>query len=131
MKLTDAGIFQCYAYNDVGEDFLNIWLKVTCKLPFFLILLTVQESFYLCLQFCMHYVCFVTEIGLITSHKPELVDWKFLYVSLIHKESISVYLTYIVLIMSLSHFTFLLKYQNYNEFSVLIYVYYFFKKYWD
>ncbi|CAH8868663.1 unnamed protein product, partial [Trichobilharzia szidati] len=29
LKLTDAGIFQCYAYNSAGEDFLNIWLKVT------------------------------------------------------------------------------------------------------
>ncbi|XP_018653848.1 hypothetical protein Smp_171680 [Schistosoma mansoni] len=33
LKLTDAGIFQCYAYNDVGEDFLNIWLKVTSFAP--------------------------------------------------------------------------------------------------
>ncbi|CAH8655572.1 unnamed protein product [Schistosoma haematobium] len=33
LKLTDAGIFQCYAYNHVGEDFLNIWLKVTSFAP--------------------------------------------------------------------------------------------------
>ncbi|CAH8663900.1 unnamed protein product [Schistosoma rodhaini] len=33
LKLTDAGIFQCYSYNDVGEDFLNIWLKVTSFAP--------------------------------------------------------------------------------------------------
>ncbi|CAH8592572.1 unnamed protein product [Schistosoma turkestanicum] len=33
LKLTDAGIFQCYAYNDVDEDFLNIWLKVTSFAP--------------------------------------------------------------------------------------------------
>ncbi|TNN16019.1 Protein sidekick, partial [Schistosoma japonicum] len=33
LKLTDAGVFQCYAYNEVGEDFLNIWLKVTSFAP--------------------------------------------------------------------------------------------------
>ncbi|CAH8605936.1 unnamed protein product [Heterobilharzia americana] len=33
LKLTDAGIFQCYAYNGAGEDFLNIWLKVTSFAP--------------------------------------------------------------------------------------------------